>query len=98
MLAAVQSGLKVPDPIPGLAESERALQHSWEDFAAKLNEEQKVAFYNYVKAKKASIDSTKGCAYLHGYESALALVSNIGIKANEDDLGKMYAKLGKSGT
>ncbi len=98
LLAAVQSGLKVPDPIPGLAESERALQHSWEDFAAKLNEEQKTAFYNYVKAKKASIDNTKGCAYLHGYESALTLVSNIGIKANEDDLGKMYAKLGKSGT
>ncbi len=47
---------------------------------------------------KASIDSTKDCAYLHGYESALALVSNIGIKANGDDLGKMYAKLGKSGT
>lgn len=97
LLAAIQSSLTAPDPIPGLAESEQDLQRSRDDFAAKLDEEQKAAFYSYVKAKKESIDSTKDCAYLHGYEFALTLVNNIGIKANEDNLGKMYAKLGKGG-
>lgn len=97
LLAAVQSSLNAPDPIPGLAESEEALRRSWDDFAGRLSEEQKAPFYNYVKAKKESIDSTKDCAYLHGYESAMALVSNIGIKANEDVLEKLYTKLGKGG-
>jgi len=98
LLAAVRSDLTVPDPIPELAEAERALQRSWDDFAARLDEKQKMPFYNYVKAKKAYIDSTKDCAYLHGYESAVTLVSNIGIKVNEDGLGDLYAKLGKGGT
>jgi len=97
-LRRFKAAYKYQNPIPGLAESEEALRRSWDDFASRLNEGQKAPFYNYVKAKKASIDSTKDCAYLHGYESALALVSNIGIKVNEDDLGKIYAKLGKGGT
>jgi len=94
LLMAVQSGLNIPAPVPGLEESEQALRNVWNRFAAKLGGEQRAAFYNYVALKKESIDTAKKCAYLHGFESALTLAGNIGIKVNEEDLEKMYDNLG----
>ncbi|WP_300561665.1 hypothetical protein [uncultured Oscillibacter sp.] len=97
LLAAVQSNLKIPDIVPGLAEAERELSKSCADFVSNLNEEIVNEFHEYVRAKKNCIDESKDYSYLTGFELALALLNNIGLRTNEDFLEKLYAQLERKG-